>query len=56
MSAELRRDPDHTFVVDLDCGIEEDWGVDDVGARVRVDEHNERVHPKVDAGVLAAEG
>ena len=55
MAAELRRDPDHTFVVDLACGLEEDWGTDDVGARVRVDEHNEAEHPSVAAGVLVAE-
>ena len=55
MTAELRRDPDHTFVVDLQCGLEEDWGADDVGARVRVDEHNELQHPAVAAGVLAVD-
>lgn len=45
MTAELRQDPGKTFVVDLECGLEEDWGADTIGAGVRTDEHNERSHP-----------
>lgn len=50
MVAELRQDPDRVFVIDLACGIEEDWGDDAIGAGVRLDEHNESVHPAVAAG------
>lgn len=53
MAAEIRQDPDHVFVVDTECGLEEDWGTDTVGAGVRVDEHNEAVHPVTAAGALA---
>ncbi|GAA2748564.1 hypothetical protein [Amnibacterium kyonggiense] len=56
MAAELRRDPGHVFVVDVECGIEEDWGEDLTGAGVRLDEHNEAVHPLQAAGTLAPEG
>ncbi|MGT2424809.1 hypothetical protein [Amnibacterium kyonggiense] len=52
MAAELRRDPGHIFVVDVECGIEEDWGEDVTGAGVRLDEHNEAVHPVQAAGTL----
>ena len=45
MTAELRRTGEDVFVVDVACGIEEDWGADTTGAAVRVDEHNEAVHP-----------
>lgn len=54
MAAELREDPGHVFVVDVECGLEEDWGDDRVGAGVRVDEHNEAAHPKTAAGVLGS--
>lgn len=53
MAAELRQDPGGIFVVDIECGLEEDWGDDVVGAGVRVDEHNEGMHPVAAAGVLA---
>lgn len=52
MAAELREEPGHVFVVDIECGLEEDWGEDTVGAGVRVDEHNESAHPVVSAGTL----
>ncbi len=45
MAAELRRHSRAIFVVDLECGLEEDWGDDVIGAGVRVDEHNEARHP-----------
>jgi hypothetical protein len=41
MAAELREQPGHIFVVDVACGLEEDWGDDRIGAGVRLDEHNE---------------
>ena len=51
MAAELRQDPGHTFVVDIECGLEEDWGTDDIGASTRLAAHNEQVHPLTAAGV-----
>lgn len=54
MAAELRGGPGHLFVVDVECGLEEDWGEDRVGAGIRVDEHNERAHPATAAGTLLA--
>lgn len=53
MSAELRQDPRAIFVVDIECGLEEDWGADRVGAGIRVDEHNEQMHPLTAAGDTA---
>lgn len=50
MAAELRVVAGHNYVVDAECGLEENWGADDVGARVRLDEHNEIEHPTVAAG------
>lgn len=50
MAADLREEPGHIFVVDIECGLEEDWGEDRVGAGVRLDEHNESVHPVMAAG------
>jgi hypothetical protein len=47
MAAELRQGPSSVFVVDLQCGLEEDWGDDSIGAGVRVDAHNESRHPAV---------
>ena len=55
MTAELRDLDSGLFVVDVECGIEEDWGTDRVGAGVRLDEHNERVHPLVAAGTSPVE-
>jgi hypothetical protein len=55
MAAELRREPGHVFVVDVECGIEEDWGEDATGAGVRLDEHNEAIHPLQAAGTLQVE-
>jgi hypothetical protein len=52
VAAELRQDPDGIFVVDVECGLEENWGEDTIGAGVRVDEHNEATHPVTAAGVL----
>ena len=50
MTAEIREKNGLTFVVDVECGIEEEWRSDDVGASVRVAEHNEAVHPLTAAG------
>ncbi|MFD1722145.1 hypothetical protein [Amnibacterium endophyticum] len=50
MAAETRQDPDAIFVIDVECGLEEDWGEDATGADVRVAEHNEAVHPLLAAG------
>ena len=47
MAAELREIDGHTFVVDIECGLEEDWGDDLIGAGVRLDEHNELTHPEI---------
>lgn len=47
MAAELREIDEHVFVVDIECGLEEDWGDDTIGAGVRLDEHNELTHPEV---------
>ena len=49
MAAELRYGPTpaHVYVVDLACGLEEDWGDDEVGAGVRLDRHNETRHAAV---------
>ena len=47
MAAELREIDRHTFVVDLECALEEDWGEDTIGAGVRLDEHNELTHPEM---------
>lgn len=55
MAAELREELGHLFVVDVQCGLEEDWGDDRVGAGMRVDEHNELAHPVSAAGTLSAE-
>lgn len=55
MAAELRQDPGHIFVVDLECSLEEDWGEDVIGAGVRVDEHNESAHPVMSADSIGVE-
>jgi hypothetical protein len=52
MAAELRRQGAGVYVVDLECGLEEAWGDDRVGAGVRVDEHNEQQHPLTVAAAL----
>jgi hypothetical protein len=45
MAAELRQHGASAVVVDLECGLEEEWGDDAIGAGLRVDEHNEQQHP-----------
>ena len=47
MAAELREIDDHVFVVDMECGLEEDWSADTIGAGIRLDEHNELSHPEI---------
>jgi hypothetical protein len=55
MTAELREQSDTIYVVDLACGLEEDWGSDRIGAGLRLDEHNEQSHPTTAAGVTEAD-
>lgn len=50
MAAELRDTGGSAFAVDIECGIDEDWGGDATGAGVRLAEHNEAVHPLAAAG------
>ena len=48
MSAELRRSGGTVWVVDLECGLEEPWGDDHVGAHLCIDDHNETHHGRLD--------
>jgi hypothetical protein len=55
MAAELREQTGHIFVVDVACGLEEDWGDDRIGAGVRLDEHNETHLPALQEDLLMAD-
>ncbi len=53
MTAELRELHGTTWIVDVECGLEQDWGDDATGARIELDAHNESSHPVLAAGTPA---